>query len=320
VVLVDAVKGVAGKRFLLMEEGTQSAWLYEVLSPHVEKLVVMGLNQENPLQRNKTDEDDAFLLAEKMRTNSYGVAVFKALGCFRGLKLSAKTYGFLVQDVARAKNRAKAQFRSFGVSTAGDDVFDPKQHPDWLKQLPGPARNPAAHLLREVELLEELKAEANHDMVKEARKHAIYKVLMTCPGLGPVRAAQAMSVVVDPTRFRTRRQFWSYSGLALRMHSSADYVKAGGNWVKTNMQKTRGLTLNHNHTLKAIFKAAATTIIGCVSEKDPLRLHYEKMVAGDIKPNLAKLTIARQVASVFLKMWKTGEEYDPSKLIPKTSS
>ena len=44
------------------------------------------------------------------------------------------------------------------------------------------------------------------------------------------------------------------------------------------------------------------------------------MVAGDIKPNLAKLTIARQVASVFLKMWKTGEEYDPSKLIPKISS
>lgn len=26
-VLVDAVRGVAGKRFLLMEEGTQSAWL-----------------------------------------------------------------------------------------------------------------------------------------------------------------------------------------------------------------------------------------------------------------------------------------------------
>ncbi len=69
-----------------------------------------------------------------------------------------------------------------------------------------------------------------------------------------------------------------------------------------------------------IFKAAATTIIGSVSEKDPLRLRYKKMVAGDIKPNLAKLTIARQVASVFLKMWKTEEEYNPGKLIPKTSS
>ena len=80
--LVDAVRGVAGKRFLLMEEGTQSAWLYEVLHPHVEKLVVMGVNRENNLQRNKTDQDDAFLLAEKMRTNSYGTAVFKDLGSF----------------------------------------------------------------------------------------------------------------------------------------------------------------------------------------------------------------------------------------------
>lgn len=318
--LVDAVRGVAGKRFLLMEEGTQSAWLYEVLHPHVEKLVVMGVNRENNLQRNKTDQDDAFLLAEKMRTNSYGTAVFKDLGSFRALKLSAKTYGFLVQDVARAKNRAKAHFRSFGIATPGDEVFNPGQRPDWLKQLPGAARNSAEHLLLEVELLEDLKAEANHDMVAEARKHPIYKVLMTCPGLGPVRAAQAMPVVVDPFRFRTRRQFWSYCGLGLRIHSSADYVKTSGKWVKADVLKTRGLSLNHNHILKLIFKAAATTIIGCVSEKDPLRLHYEKMVAGDVKPNLAKLTIARQVASVFLKMWKTGEEYNPSKLIPKTSS
>ncbi len=51
----------------------------------------MGVNcGDNNLQRNKTDQDDAFLLAEKMGTNSYGTAVFKDLGSFRALKLSAK--------------------------------------------------------------------------------------------------------------------------------------------------------------------------------------------------------------------------------------
>ena len=39
--LIDAVKRVGGKRHLLMEEGTQSAWLYESLRLHVVECVVM---------------------------------------------------------------------------------------------------------------------------------------------------------------------------------------------------------------------------------------------------------------------------------------
>ncbi len=34
----------------------------------------------------------------------------------------------------------------------------------------------------------------------------------------------------------------------------------------------------------------------------------------DTKPNLAKLTIARQIASITLALWRTGERYDPKKL------
>ena len=35
---------------------------------------------------------------------------------------------------------------------------------------------------------------------------------------------------------------------------------------------------------------------------------------GGTKPNLAKLTIARQIASIMLALWRTGEEYDPTRL------
>jgi hypothetical protein len=84
--------------------------------------------------------------------------------------LPAKTCGFLVQDVTRAKNRAKAHFRSFGTATAGDEVFDPEQRPGWRMQLAGAARNSTERLLREVELLEGLKAEANHDMVDPSKE------------------------------------------------------------------------------------------------------------------------------------------------------
>jgi len=38
--LVEAVKGIPGRVHLCLEEGTQSAWLHELFSPHVAELVV----------------------------------------------------------------------------------------------------------------------------------------------------------------------------------------------------------------------------------------------------------------------------------------
>jgi predicted NBD/HSP70 family sugar kinase len=33
--LIECLRMIPGQRHLCMEEGTQSAWLYEILSPHV---------------------------------------------------------------------------------------------------------------------------------------------------------------------------------------------------------------------------------------------------------------------------------------------
>ena len=75
--------------------------------------------------------------------------------------------------------------------------------------------------------------------------------------------------------------------------------------MKTPEQQTRGLNRNFNHTLKRVFKGAATTVIG--------RAEVEPCAGtGGTKPNLAKLTIARQIASSALALWRTGEAYDPT--------
>ena len=58
---------------------------------------------------------------------------------------------------------------------------------------------------------------------------------------------------------------------------------------------------------------AATTVIGR-AENEPLYRHYERLLEGGTKPNLAKLTIARQLASIVLAVWRTREAYDPKRL------
>ena len=69
---------------------------------------------------------------------------------------------------------------------------------------------------------------------------------------------------------------------------------------------------NFNRTLKDIFNGAATTVI---RRKDgPLYWHYQSLLDGGTKPNLAKLTIARQIAAISLAVWRSEEKYDPHKL------
>ena len=50
------------------------------------------------------------------------------------------------------------------------------------------------------------------------------------------------------------------------------------------------------------------------SGDEPLYRHYQKLLDGGTKPNLAKLTIARQIASIALSMWRSEAKYDRRRL------
>ena len=76
---------------------------------------------------------------------------------------------------------------------------------------------------------------------------------------------------------------------------------------------TRGLNRNRQPLLKMIFKGAASTVIRQMPEY-PLHQDDERMINdAAIKPNLAKLTVARRIAAATLAMWRHEEDYDPSK-------
>jgi hypothetical protein len=73
----------------------------------------------------------------------------------------------------------------------------------------------------------------------------------------------------------------------------------------------RGLNQNHNHDLKNIFKSAATTAGG---SPGPFREFYENLLAKGMKPEMARLTLARKIAAISLIVWKKGERFDPEQL------
>ena len=84
------------------------------------------------------------------------------------------------------------------------------------------------------------------------------KVLRQIPFIGPIRAAQLVALMQTPHRFRSKRQLWTYSGLAVETHDSAQYRYVDGQLQRSKKpQQVRGLNQNHNHAMKEIFKGAA---------------------------------------------------------------
>jgi transposase len=127
-------------------------------------------------------------------------------------------------------------------------------------------------------------------------KHKAWKLLRQIPGIGPIRAAVLMAILQTPHRFRTKRQLWTYSGLGLETHDSAQYEVVEGQPQRSKKPVTlRGLNKNHNHDLKDIFTAMrASTAAG------PLRDFYEALLAKGRRPTMARLTLARKIAAVTL--------------------
>jgi len=264
--LVEAVKGIAGDIHLCLEEGTQSAWLHEILSPHTRELVVsVPEKRRGP----KDDLRDAWSRAEDIRVGRVQTRVYKAPKHLAGLRSAACAYRLATRDVVRTKNRLKAVFRSRGIRS-NSGVYEAASRDRWLNQLPSGSRELADWLGQELDDLVPLRDKAEEWLRKEAKSHPIIRKLRTGPGMGPIRTAQLVAIVGTPHRFRTRRQFWSYSGLAVVTRSSSDWVQSrDGNWVRGRTYQTRGLTRQRQPVLKAIFKGAATSVIEQLPQ-DPL--------------------------------------------------
>jgi transposase len=306
--LVEAIRSISGRRHVCLEEGTQSAWLYELLRPHVEEVVVtVPPKRKGP----KDDLRDASARANELRLGSLERVVYKAPRHFSGLRNAVGAYGMLTKDVVRARNRLKAVYRSRGIVT-NESIYGEQTRGRWEKKLPVSHRSLAVMVAEELDALLPLQEEAADWLQEEAQAHAIVQKLSTAPGMGVIRTAQVVAIVVTPHRFRTVRQFWSYCGLGIVTHSSADWVNCEGKWIRAQTVQTRGLNRNRHPQLKAVFKGAATTVIRQYPGH-PLHERYQRMLQSGTKPNLAKLTLSRQISAAVLSMWKHQEVYDPEK-------
>jgi len=73
---------------------------------------------------------------------------------------------------------------------------------------------------------------------------------------------------------------------------------------------------NCNHDLKNLFKGAA---IVASSKPGPFQEFYTALLTKGIRPEMARLTLARKIATIVLMMWKKGVCFDAQHLKPQTA-
>ncbi len=318
ITIVEFLQGLRGELHVTFEEGTWSSWLYDLLKPHVRKVVVCNPRRNALLKEgSKSDRIDARKLAELLFTNTLR-PVYHGENGVRTLKELARSYLTISQDVVRVMTRVKALYRSWAIPCSGKQVYALRHRAAWLGKI-GEAgvRRRAEFYYQQLDALRSLRREVRRDLLTESAHHRATQRLRQIPSIGPIRAALLIAILQTPHRFRTKRQLWTYSGFGIETHDSAEHRFVDGELRRSKKKvSVRGLNRNYNHDLKNLFKSAATN---AAAKPGPLQEFYTALLAKGIRPDMARLTLARKIAAITLTIWKKGVSFDAKHLKQQTA-
>jgi hypothetical protein len=188
--IVQFLNGLRGELYVTFEEGTWAAWLYDLLKPHVTKVVVCNPRKNALLKAgNKSDRIDARKLAELLRGGLLSPVYHGETG-LRTLKELGRSYLTIGKDLTRTMNRVKALYRSWSIPCGATSVYAPRHRAEWLSKITEPGVRRRAELFYEqLDRLQKLRQEARRDLLAESRRHGAAELLCRIPFIGPIRTA-----------------------------------------------------------------------------------------------------------------------------------
>ena len=110
--ILQFLHGLRGELHVTWEEGTWAAWLYDLLQPQVQEVVVCNPRRNALLKEgSKSDKVDARKLADLLRSGMLR-PVYHGENGLRTLRELGRSYQTIGKDLTRVMNRLKAVYRS----------------------------------------------------------------------------------------------------------------------------------------------------------------------------------------------------------------
>lgn len=286
-----------------LEVGAHSPWVsralrqwgHEVFVANPRKFRLIGCNE------NKTDRVDADLLARVARVDPQLLFPVWHRDTRRQADLVLlRARACLVRSRTRLVNYVRGTVKASGESLprCEAEAFA-RRMPG---RIPGPLAPALEPLLASIGALNEQIARLETQIAQTAQqRYPETQLLRQVPGVGPITSFAFVLVVADPHRFARSRRIGSYLGLRPR--------KADSSQSRPQLPITKA----GDAELRGYLVQCAQQILRRHGPDSALRRHGLKIaqVGGKNAKKRALIAVARKLSVVLLRIWKTGEAYQP---------
>jgi transposase len=281
-----------------LETGQLSNWL--TLSLRKRGLSVVCLDARHAkaalkLQINKTDANDAWGLAQIVRTGWFREVAVKSMDAQK-LRMLLVARAQLIGQRQATANTIRGLMKTFGlvIPRGASGLFAVRVREagagnDALMAIVDP-------LLAIWQSLREQITVFDKQILARAKDDAVVRRLMTIPGVGAIVALSYTAVIDDPARFRRSSSVGVYVGLTPRRYQSGE-VDVSGHISKCG-----------DGMLRSYLFEAANVALARYSRASALK-SWGLALAKHIGKRRAKVAVARKLAVIMHRMWIDGTDF-----------
>jgi transposase len=288
---------------IVLEAGTHSPWVSRLLSDLGHEVLVANPRKLRLIYQNesKSDRVDAEYLARVGRLDPSLLSPLRHRSAETQKDLAVlRSRMCLIRTRTRLICHIRGAVKSLGgrLSGCGADAFARKaesQIPPKLRPALSPVLATIAQLTAEIKALDAL-------IEKTARESYPETALLTqVPGVGAITAQCFLLTIEDPARFPQARAVASYLGLRPRQAESG------------SLSPQLRITKAGDDHLRWLLVTAAHYILGPFGPDTDLRRWGLGLCerGGKSGKKRAAVAVARKLAVLLLRLWQTGEIYEP---------
>jgi transposase len=295
--------GTGGKSRIAMEVGTHSPWVSQLLKELGHEVLVANARKLRMIydNRRKQDRVDAETLARVARMDptllasiehrpqafAQGMAVLRS----RDILVRARTQ--LINHVRGAVKSSGARVRKCSSKAFAKHAVD--QVPEGVRQALSPILVSIERLTEQIRDLDGTIDELSEKVYPETA------ILRQVGGVGPLIALAFVLTLQSPERFAKSRAVGAYLGLVPARDQSG------------SSDPQLRITKEGDRYLRRLLVQGAHYILGAHGSDCDLRRFGLKLAerGGKNAKRRAVVAVARKLAVLLHRLWKTGEVYEP---------
>ena len=191
ITILQFIDGLRGDLHVTFEEGTWAAWLYDLLKPHVNEVLVCDPRKNALLKEGNKNDRSMRASWPNCCASNHVNSVYHGEHGVRTLKELARSYLTISKDLVRVMTRVKAIYRSWAIPCRRQAGLCSRAivPSGWAR-----SRKPGCAAGRSFTTSNSMRcgrcgSKCGASCSPRAQKHEAWKLLCQIPSIGPIRAA-----------------------------------------------------------------------------------------------------------------------------------